>query len=210
MNPYAELGVAENATPQEIKAAYRRLAAKHHPDREGGDHDKFVRIQKAYETLSDEDKRAHYDRTGEPEKEREANPMTLISEIFLMVTNNCDPEHDDLIGLIKAHLKKAWGRNAKEIKGLRVEAKKWRQIARRIQSRAEHNPLRYLSEKNREQILKAYLHARKERRMIDRCKDALEGWTYECEPKVPTVATTDEQRFLEIMIDQMMRSPRKY
>jgi hypothetical protein len=42
------LGVGPNATPDEVRAAYRELARKNHPDA-GGDHDRFVRIQQAYE-----------------------------------------------------------------------------------------------------------------------------------------------------------------
>jgi curved DNA-binding protein len=57
---YTTLGVDRNANPDEIKAAYRRMAAKHHPDR-GGDTAAFQNIQSAYETLTDPDKKAQYD-----------------------------------------------------------------------------------------------------------------------------------------------------
>ncbi len=53
---YQALGVARDATPEQIKKAYRSLAMKHHPDRNPGDktaEDKFKVIQKAYEILSD-------------------------------------------------------------------------------------------------------------------------------------------------------------
>jgi curved DNA-binding protein len=59
MTHYATLGVAELATPEEIKSAYRKLAKQHHPDL-GGDVTKFQQISEAYETLADTDKRAHY------------------------------------------------------------------------------------------------------------------------------------------------------
>lgn len=57
---YQTLGVARNASPDEIKKAYRKLAAQHHPDR-GGDTAKFQEIQVAYDTLSDPNKRSQYD-----------------------------------------------------------------------------------------------------------------------------------------------------
>jgi curved DNA-binding protein len=60
MTHYATLGVADAATPDEIKSAYRKLAKQHHPDL-GGDVAKFQQISEAYETLADADKRAHYD-----------------------------------------------------------------------------------------------------------------------------------------------------
>lgn len=57
---YKTLGVEKTATPDEIKSAYRKLASKHHPDK-GGDTATFQKIQAAYETLSDANKRADYD-----------------------------------------------------------------------------------------------------------------------------------------------------
>ena len=53
----------KSATPKEIKTAYRKLAVQHHPDK-GGDEHKFKEISAAYEILSDEEKRAQYDKYG--------------------------------------------------------------------------------------------------------------------------------------------------
>lgn len=60
MDHYETLGVSKDANQQDIKKAYRKLASKHHPDK-GGDQEQFKRIQGAYETLSDPNKRAQYD-----------------------------------------------------------------------------------------------------------------------------------------------------
>jgi DnaJ-class molecular chaperone len=57
---YATLGVAKNASQDEIKKAYRGLASKHHPDK-GGDTARFQEIQTAYDTLGDAAKRQQYD-----------------------------------------------------------------------------------------------------------------------------------------------------
>ncbi len=60
---YKTLGVSKDATADEIKKAFRKLARTHHPDA-GGDEAKFKEINEAYEVLSDEEKRALYDQYG--------------------------------------------------------------------------------------------------------------------------------------------------
>src|SRR5438552_12694997 len=64
---YETLGVKRNASENEIKSAYRKLARQYHPDRNPGDKQaetKFKEVQEAYDVLSDKDKRAQYDRFG--------------------------------------------------------------------------------------------------------------------------------------------------
>jgi len=61
---YSILGVDKNATDDEIKKAYRKLAHKHHPDKSGGDAEKFKEINSAYQVLSDKSKRQKYDQFG--------------------------------------------------------------------------------------------------------------------------------------------------
>jgi molecular chaperone DnaJ len=66
---YEVLGVPRTASDQEIKSAYRKLALKHHPDRNPGDkvaEDKFKEAAEAYAVLADTDKRHIYDRFGHP------------------------------------------------------------------------------------------------------------------------------------------------
>ncbi len=61
---YEILGVSRNASAAEIKKAFRALALQHHPDKSGGDHEKFKEIGEAYEVLSDPQKRSTYDQFG--------------------------------------------------------------------------------------------------------------------------------------------------
>ena len=66
-DPYEVLGVPQDATADEIKAAYRRLARKHHPDVNPNDphaEDAFKEVGEAYSILSDPDRRANFDRFG--------------------------------------------------------------------------------------------------------------------------------------------------
>ncbi len=61
---YETLGVQKNASDEEIKKAFRKLAHQHHPDKQGGDEKKFKEINEAYQVLSDKQKRSQYDRFG--------------------------------------------------------------------------------------------------------------------------------------------------
>ena len=71
MDYYSILGVPKNASPELIKKQYRKLSLEFHPDRPGGNANKFKEINEAYETLSDESKRKQYD-----------SPQIDISELF--------------------------------------------------------------------------------------------------------------------------------
>jgi molecular chaperone DnaJ len=63
---YEVLGLSRNASPEEIKAAFRKLARQYHPDvsQEANAEERFKEINEAYAVLSDQDKRAAYDRFG--------------------------------------------------------------------------------------------------------------------------------------------------
>ena len=64
-DPYDVLGVAKNASPKDIKSAFRKLAKKYHPDQNPDDakaKDRFAEINQAYEIVGDDDKRGQFDR----------------------------------------------------------------------------------------------------------------------------------------------------
>jgi molecular chaperone DnaJ len=64
---YDVLGVSKNASPEELKSAYRKLAVKHHPDKNPGDkasEEKFKEASEAYGILSDQEKKQNYDNFG--------------------------------------------------------------------------------------------------------------------------------------------------
>jgi curved DNA-binding protein CbpA len=83
---YAILGVSREATQEEIKQAYRRLAREYHPDRHPGDkaiEERFKEINEAYAVLSDPEKRARYDRgLLEGQSFGEEDLFDLFAQVF--------------------------------------------------------------------------------------------------------------------------------
>jgi len=77
MDYYSRLGVNKQASPEELKRAYKKLAMQHHPDR-GGDQTTFQQINEAYETLKDPAKRQQYDN---PQPEINMNSQNM-NDIF--------------------------------------------------------------------------------------------------------------------------------
>lgn len=80
---YDLLGISKDATPSQIKKGYRRMAMKQHPDK-GGDAEKFKEIAKAYETLSDPEKKKIYDQFGEDGLKHQGMGFSSASDIFSM------------------------------------------------------------------------------------------------------------------------------
>ena len=89
-NLYEILGVSSSASIDDIKKAYKKLAIKYHPDRQGGKSDKekqeaeekFKEIGAAYAILSDEQKRAKYDRFGSVDEDMMSGTGFDFADIF--------------------------------------------------------------------------------------------------------------------------------
>lgn len=99
MDLYETLGVGRDADASEIKSAYRRKAKTAHPDA-GGSAEDFQAISVAHRILSDDDKRAKYDKTGETEDAPDqmgAASMNLVAQIVEAMLSDKDAIYTDLV-----------------------------------------------------------------------------------------------------------------
>ena len=97
MDYYKLLNISRDATPSEIKKAYHKLAKENHPDKHPGDKEKeniFKHISQAYEILSDNKKRNHYDMYGSNEtiQNQFTNPINLFDTL-----NQLFEHHNSLV-----------------------------------------------------------------------------------------------------------------
>lgn len=83
---YDELGVPKDADKAAIKRAYRSRAKKVHPDTPGGDEAKFRQLSTAFRILSDDEKREHYDKTGQTDDP----PDNTMAEVMSIVNRAID------------------------------------------------------------------------------------------------------------------------
>ncbi|KAH9940710.1 hypothetical protein B0H21DRAFT_893557 [Amylocystis lapponica] len=97
---YQVLGVGERATPEEIKAAFRKLALEHHPDKNADDVDgatrRFASIQHAYQVLSDAEERELYDRQKAARAPQTRQPAVDPEDVTSTIPGffHADPEPD--------------------------------------------------------------------------------------------------------------------
>lgn len=90
MSHYDTLQLPKNASKDDIKKAYKKLALQHHPDK-GGNQDIFSKIREAYEVLSDDEKRRQYDTFSQFGNHQQFNPFDILKQFNINI-NSTTPE----------------------------------------------------------------------------------------------------------------------
>lgn len=151
LNPYEVLGVPRNALPLQIKMAFRNKAKECHPDL-GGDAKEFEDLKLCYDVLSDPEKRAEYDRTGQLKKTEPNNVLpdayNRIGIVFQTVLaelkgRNAIPEQCDLIRLMTTNFREGIARRIDERKQLQDNIPLWDAFRGRFSAKKGRN---YLSD----------------------------------------------------------------
>lgn len=141
---YAALEADVGASPEQIKALFRKMSRKHHPDK-GGDPQRYATINAAHDILSDPDRRAVYDQTGclpfASDKVRTL-ALNLLTQMFNNYIEQCpDVTRNDPKEFFKHTVAEERRANAKQLRDLDARLKKRRQILKRLKARDDH-PLR--------------------------------------------------------------------
>lgn len=143
MDLYEELGVKKTASKEEIKKAYRKKSKETHPDLNPDDAEKaekFGEITKAYNILSDEEKRRQYDAGEDPEKISKVTTekdMALASvvQLFFQVVGQIDLDKHDIFHVMKKMINEGIERYQGEISRLEKENAKYAAIKDRISNK---------------------------------------------------------------------------
>lgn len=102
MNHYTTIGVSQDATPEEIKKSYRDRSKELHPDANNGDDKGFAELAKAYEVLSDPERRKKYDETGDDSSNNDAAQVSsIIANLTVVFLDHEDVKTKSLTEFIK-------------------------------------------------------------------------------------------------------------
>lgn len=136
-DPYEVLGVERTASAEEIKHAYRKLSRLHHPDREGGDHERMAEITTAYRILSDPQKRAHYDASGEEKNFTaiEEQAMRMIADAFGAYLDVDGLFDQDPVAHIRQSINESIGTTEKKIDELHRGIRRIERKARKVRKK---------------------------------------------------------------------------
>lgn len=142
---YETLGVARDASPEQIRVAYRRLAQDHHPDKHGGDAGRFRAVQAAWEVLRDSERRAAYDRDGfssDPNQIRqkaEALVADGLAAAMLVDTGAFFVDYMDPVGEVAQELASGLKNSKKGEEDARAKRKVVERALGRIKRKEGHN-----------------------------------------------------------------------
>ena len=145
MDPYAELGLARNATAAQVRAAYRKLSKAAHPDH-GGDRAAFERLRLAHDILMDPVRRAKYDATGDISETTPDNSevavMTMLSQaldgalaVITKMGGEAAVHRTNLIKVMFAQIKAQRENLTKQRAQLLASRPAWAALERRIKAK---------------------------------------------------------------------------
>ncbi len=145
-NLYETLGVDRDASPEDIRSAYRKRAKETHPDA-GGTTEQFQAVAVAHRILSDDEKRRTYDQTGQIDDapdNTEAMAAELIEEFLAMAVNDPNAKYLDLVIIMKDSIKKSMDEGAAQMGKMIAQEARARDLLRRFKTDKAKNTIAML------------------------------------------------------------------
>ncbi len=176
---YDKLGVKKNASKEDIKKAYRQKAKETHPDKEGGDNEKMTELTHAYDILSNDNKKARYDSTGEEKETPFAERfMGFVNDLFIQIIDKTpDIASDDLIEEFRSHADKIL-KNIKENRSQsKVKIEKYISVRERVISTTNKHILLVMDSKI-ETMQQSLASFETEIEFIGQCIEVLKTYEY--------------------------------
>ena len=178
-NYYEVLGITKDATENEVKAAYRKKAALHHPDR-GGDEKIFKLVSEAYKVLKDASTRKAYDEGNyKPKVDIQQEVYSILAEMYMRVVE-MDVDSNTLRAMRHLAVKSLQdvGNNLKQ---LRFKSKKYRNSGKKLKDATGKNENFFssIAYNRRLTLVKTCLELRRGRMILKRVLKFLDSWEFE-------------------------------
>lgn len=179
-DPYQVLGVDRNAFVDKIKQAFRSLSKLHHPDK-GGDPEEFKRIARAWEVLSDPEKRRAWDERGEEgEVDRAGKLRAMMSAEFVGAAASV-PDGVDLVELVQQRFQGLREAALNKVSLHHAAAKRFKRAARKVRAKDGEN---FLAEALEAQASICLFDAKSEEakaKVCSECLNLLDGFEWDGE-----------------------------
>lgn len=145
MDLYQTLGVSQDAPADQIRSAYRKLAQKHHPDKNQGKSEakaKMQEIQRAYDVLGNAEKRKHYDETGQTQEapNKEETAKTYLAKLVIELIEKIFTESFDLKKEADLQIKENIRNLEKKIKNQKRKCAKIEKAKKRLTHKKNGDP----------------------------------------------------------------------
>ena len=181
-DPYSVLGVDKQATKEQIKEAYKTAAKRTHPDTPKGSTRKFQAVERAYHTLKDEQRRKHWDETGQ-----EQPLITIQEEAEQMLTNMLVQavvqldrfEKIDILQNIKATLRHNFEQETEKQKLMAEQMVKLNKVSKRLMRKQGTNILSERLVQTVRQIKDAILQVDHTMDVITKAETIIEEYRYD-------------------------------
>ena len=184
MNHYEILGVNKTASPDEIKRAYRSRAKQVHPDK-GGKQSDFEPVVRAYEVLSDPERRQLYDSTG---KDRQPPIDAAVQQVLLNLFNQALAAEADvpLVETVRNAVKEGKRKFAESIKTLKDRKKKLTARRKTVKSTGGENIVHMIVDRELDSIAQQIASAERDIKIGDAALKALKKYSEDWEEPTQT------------------------